>query len=155
LLTQVAGRSGRGDKKGSVYIQTYSPNHYAIEYAKNHDYISFYNREIEKRKELSYPPFSRLVRLVIRGEDEAKVESDTNLIFDLLTMITYKSRNDLSILGPAPCMISKLKKYYRWNIIVKTKSHKLLNEFFEELSTKFSTQKGNYIEIDIDPISMI
>ncbi len=155
LLTQVAGRSGRGDKKGSVYIQTYTPHHYAIECATKHDYISFYNKEVEKRVPLKYPPFSRLVRLVIRGEEDDAVEEDSNLIFDLLCASTFKYRDSLEILGPAPCTISKLKKYYRWNLIIKVKEHKLLNDFFYELKTTFKPKKGNYVEIDIDPIGMM
>lgn len=156
LITQVAGRSGRGEKKGVVYIQTYSPNHYSIECAKNHDYISFYNNEILKRKSpLNYPPFSRLVRLVVRGENETKTESDANMIADLLRTLTYKYADKLEILGAAPCIMSKLKKYYRWNILIKTASHSLLKEFFEKLKNNFAAQKGNYIEIDIDPLNML
>ena len=154
LLTQVAGRSGRGDKKGSVYIQTYSPTHYALEYAKNHDYKAFYDEEIIKRRENSYPPFSRLVRIVVRGIDEEIVESDTYKILDLLEVHTIRLSESIEIVGTAPCVMSKLKKYYRWNILIKTKNQSLLKEFFTELKTSFSAQKGNYVEIDIDPINM-
>ena len=156
LITQVAGRSGRGEKKGIVYIQTYSPNHYSIECAKNHDYISFYNNEIEKRKSpLNYPPFSRLVRLVIRGTNEKYVENDANIIADILRVSVYEHSDKILILGAVPCTISKLNKYYRWNILIKTPSHTLLKGFFSKLSDNFIAQKGNYIEIDIDPVSML
>ncbi len=156
LITQVAGRSGRGDKKGIVYIQTYSPNHYSIECAKNHDYISFYNNEIEKRKSpLNYPPFSRLVRLVIRGTNEKNVENDANIIADMLRVSIYEHSDKIIILGAVPCTISKLNKYYRWNILIKTPSHALLKSFFNKLSDNFIAQNGNYIEIDIDPVSML
>ena len=156
LITQVAGRSGRGDKKGMVYIQTYSPNHYSIECAKNHDYISFYNNEIEKRKSpLNYPPFSRLVRLVIRGTNEKNVENDANIIADMLRVSIYEHSDKIIILGAVPCTISKLNKYYRWNILIKTPSHALLKSFFSKLSDNFIAQNGNYIEIDIDPVSML
>lgn len=155
LITQVAGRSGRGDKKGIVYIQTYSPNHYSIDSAKNHDYISFYNNEIEKRKPLHYPPFSRLVRIVIRGIEQDKVESDAHLVADLLRGTTYMYENKIEILGATPCAMSKLKKYYRWNILIKLSSHSILKEFFNKIKNNFSVKKGNYIEIDIDPISML
>ena len=153
LITQVAGRSGRGEKKGIVYIQTYSPNHFSITSAKDHNYIEFYNQEIEKRKKLNYPPFSRLVRIVVRGEVEQKVQSDTLLISDLLENLTYGK--DVQIVGTVPCTISKLNKYYRWNILIKVKTHSILNEFFNKLKTTFMPQKGNYIEIDIDPINMM
>lgn len=154
LLTQVAGRSGRGDKKGVVYIQTYSINHYSIECAKNHDYLSFYEKEIEKRRPLNYPPFSRLVRIVVRGIDEKKTESDANIIADLANMTLYKYK-DIQVLGASPCAISKLSKYYRWNILIKTPSHGMLKEFFLNLDKSFVAQTGNYVEIDIDPINMM
>ncbi len=154
LLTQVAGRSGRGDKKGAVYIQTYSPTHYALEYAKNHDYKAFYDEEIIKRRENLYPPFSRLVRIVVRGIDEKIVESDTYKILDILEVHTMHLGESIEIVGTAPCVMSKLKKYYRWNILIKTKNQSLLKEFFTELRTSFAAQKGNYVEIDIDPINM-
>ena len=153
LITQVAGRSGRGEKKGIVYIQTYSPNHFSITCAQNHNYIDFYNIEIEKRKRSNYPPFSRLVRIVVRGEIENKVQSDILLISDLLANITFGK--DVEIVGTVPCTISKLNKYYRWNILIKVKNHNILNDFFYKLKTTFIPQKGNYIEIDIDPINMM
>lgn len=154
LLTQVAGRSGRGDKKGAVYIQTYSPTHYALEYSRNHDYKSFYDDEIIKRREKLYPPFSRLVRIVVRGIDEEIVKSDTYKILDLLEVSTASLGEGIEIVGTAPCVMSKLKKYYRWNILIKTKNQSLLKDFFSELKKSFIAQKNNYVEIDIDPINM-
>lgn len=158
LITQVAGRSGRGEKKGVVYIQAFNTNHYSIVYAKEHDYISFYNKEVENRKHtagLPYPPFLRLVRIVVRGIDEKKVSSDANLMADLARTLTYKYTEKVEILGATPCTMSKLNKYYRWNILIKTVSHSLLKEFFESLNKSFIAQKGNYIEIDIDPVNML
>ena len=87
-----------------------------------------------------------MVRLVIRGENETKVESDANTIADLVRTLTYKHKDKLEILGATPCIMSKLNKYYRWNILIKTASHSLLKEFFEKLSNNFTLQKGNYIE---------
>ena len=158
LITQVAGRSGRGEKKGVVYIQAFNTNHYSIVYAKEHDYISFYNKEVENRKHtagLPYPPFLRLVRIVVRGIDEKKVSSDANLMADLARTLTYKYTEKVEILGATPCTMSKLNKYYRWNILIKTVSHSLLKEFFGSLNKSFIAQKGNYIEIDIDPVNML
>lgn len=155
LITQVAGRSGRGDKKGSVYIQTYKPEHFSLVSAKNHDYINFYNEEIKKRQAHSYPPYSRLIRLVVRGVDSKNVEADINKIYDLLVVKTYIHKDSLIILPPCPCIIEKIKKYYRWNIIIKAKSHSLLKDFFIEYENTFTASKGNYVEIDIDPINML
>lgn len=144
--------------KGVVYIQAFNTNHYAVLYAKEHDYISFYNREIENRKHtagLPYPPFLRLVRIVVRGIDAKKVESDANIIADLSRTLTYQYTEKVEVLGAVPCTMSKLNKYYRWNILIKTASHSLLKEFFESLNKSFIAQKGNYIEIDIDPVNML
>ena len=73
----------------------------------------------------------------------------------MVRTLTYQYKDKLEILGATPCIMSKLNKYYRWNILIKTASHSLLKEFFERLSKKFIAQKGNYIEIDIDPINML
>ncbi|MBW5381182.1 primosomal protein N', partial [Brachyspira hampsonii] len=101
------------------------------------------------------PPFSRLIRLVIRGIDEKKVENDANKIADMLRMETYNHSDKIIILGATACAISKLNKYYRWNILIKTPSHSLLKNFFNKLNNSFTANKGNYIEIDIDPINML
>ena len=73
----------------------------------------------------------------------------------MVRTLTYQYKDKLEILGATPCIMSKLNKYYRWNILIKTASHSLLKEFFEKLSNNFMAQKGNYIEIDIDPINML
>ncbi len=157
LITQVAGRSGRGDKLGKVIIQTYSPTHRSIEYAKQHDYNAFYNSEIIQRQELNYPPFSRLVRIVIRGIKETDVIDDANAIADLAHTYKYQSGaqgESIEILGASECVMSKLKKYYRWNILLKSQTQNALKPLLAHLSNNFLARKGNYIEIDVDPISM-
>ncbi len=158
LITQVAGRSGRGEKLGKVIIQTYSPTHRSIEYAKQHDYNAFYASEIIKREELRYPPFSRLVRIVIRGIKETDVIDDANAIADLANVYKYQSGDkgdSIEVLGASECVMSKLKKYYRWNILLKSQTQNALKPFLNHLSNNFLARKGNYIEIDVDPISMV
>ncbi len=155
LITQVAGRSGRGDKHGKVIIQTYSPTHRSIETAQTHDYIGFYNGEIGYRQALNYPPFARLTRIVIRGINENDVIDDANKIADMLNMLTSSNTDQVEILGASECVMSKLKKYYRWNILIKSKSHSIIKQFLIELNTKFLAKKGNYVEIDVDPNSMV
>lgn len=154
LITQVSGRSGRGEKHGEVIIQAYSAAHSAIKYAASHDYIGFYDNEIENRKKVLYPPFCRLVRIVVRGVNEKDVEDDANKIADMANM--YASRmEDVYVFGATECVMKKLKKYYRWNILIKSKSQKMLMPLMKEISAKFAVKKGNYVETDIDPITML
>ena len=93
--------------------------------------------------------------MVIRGTNEKNVENDANIIADMLRVSIYEHSDKIIILGAVPCTISKLNKYYRWNILIKTPSHALLKSFFNKLSDNFIAQNGNYIEIDIDPVSML
>ncbi len=158
LITQVAGRSGRGDKLGKVIIQTYSPTHRSIEYAKSHDYNAFYDSEIVLRETLRYPPFSRLVRIVVRGIKEPDVIDDANAIADLANAYKYQSGEQgeaIEILGASECVMSKLKKYYRWNILLKSQTQNALKPLLAHINNDFLARKGNYIEIDVDPISMV
>jgi primosomal protein N' (replication factor Y) len=112
LLTQVSGRAGRSEAGGRVVVQTYTPEHYAIQTAKEHDYLSFYEREIRSREELGYPPFKVLVRLLFTGKDEGTVAAAAAEVALLLEV-----RADL--LGPSPCPISKLRGSFRWHLVVR------------------------------------
>jgi primosomal protein N' (replication factor Y) len=119
LLTQVAGRSGRGKRRGRVIIQTYNPEHYTIQTSLRQDYISFYNQEIERRKILGFPPFSQLIKLELRHKNQKKAEQKTYKIKELLEEF---SGEEFEILGPAPHPVPKLRGEYRWNLIIKSKN---------------------------------
>ncbi|MBI4978335.1 MAG: primosomal protein N' [Spirochaetes bacterium] len=153
LITQVSGRCGRGDAPGVVYVQTYNPDHYTIRHAQEHDYNAFYKDEIALRESLRYPPFSRLVRFVIRGMNEAAVKADAASIHGMIS--PHEGKSSLAILGPAPCPIAKLKKYYRWHIILKIMSPKMVTSLVEHVRTKFRPRKDDYVEIDVDPYNML
>lgn len=118
LLTQVAGRSGRGKRRGRVIIQTYNPEHYTIQTSLRQDYISFYNQEIERRKMLGFPPFSQLIKLELRHKNQKKAEQKTYRIKELLEEFRGE---EFEILGPAPHPVPKLRGEYRWNLIIKSK----------------------------------
>jgi primosomal protein N' (replication factor Y) len=125
LLSQVAGRAGRGERPGQVVIQSYAPEQYAIAAAAGHDYAAFYRREIELRRELYNPPFSRLVRLTFShlSETAARREAD-RLKKALLDEIAARGIVDVSLIGPAPAFIPRLRGRYRWQLLLKGASRR-------------------------------
>jgi primosomal protein N' (replication factor Y) len=131
LMTQVAGRAGRKDggtgRKGRVVAQTYNPGHYAVLNAKTQDYTGFYQDEIRIRGKMGYPPFMFIFTVQLTCEDEKKLVA---LIFRLsYIMEHFKKRGDYETIGPAPCTISKIKKRFRWRIIVKSSDETKLKNF--------------------------
>ena len=120
VLTQVAGRAGRSARGGQVIMQTFQPEHYAIQAAAGHDYAAFYKRELEERRRLGYPPYSRLVRLEYRHYDAAKAEAEARRIVGRLTVdIETDKRMQTDLIGPVPCFFARLGGYYRWQIVLR------------------------------------
>ncbi len=117
LLTQVAGRAGRGSKEGTVIIQTFLSEHYAIKTASRHDYEAFYKEEIKRREELNYPPFSDLVNIIMRGRNEKQVRDYSTCIKELLEV--FLKGFDYEMIGPAPLPFYRLKGFSRWHIMLK------------------------------------
>lgn len=148
LLTQVAGRAGRSDLGGRVIIQTYTPQHYAIQAAKNHDYNTFYTKEITFRKELNLPPFCHLVNITLRSRKEDKVLKAAE---ELKSMIEKEDTDKkVEILGPAPSPISKMKGMFRWNIYLRSeKSEDILPILKSAL--KHIKISGIIVTVDVDP----
>lgn len=147
LLAQVAGRSGRSTKSGSVIIQTFNPNHYAIEFTKKHDYIAFYNREMAIRRELKYPPFYYICYVRISGKDK-----------DFLTNESLKIKRALDrnvgsaiILGPSPNNIFKLNNVYRYGIIIKYKTDESLYVALNKIVDHYKSNQKIKIDIDFNP----
>lgn len=119
VLAQVAGRAGRGLLGGSVVLQTFQPDHYVIRAAAHHDYPSFYQRELSLRRELGYPPFSRLVRLIHRNPSRARAETEASRFADQLRSEAQTSHRKIDLIGPAPCFFHKLRGLYRWHIVLR------------------------------------
>jgi len=117
LLTQVAGRAGRESAPGEVIVQTFSPEHYAIQPVRNHDYESFYADELRHRAALQYPPFGRLVHAVVSAEDEKAAETSAAA---LAAAVTGVGDGTTELLGPAPCPLARLRGRYRFQLLVKT-----------------------------------
>ncbi|MCK9221400.1 MAG: primosomal protein N' [Limnochordia bacterium] len=119
LLTQVAGRAGRGTRPGRVIVQTYNPEHYSIKAAQHHDYVGFYKQEIAFRSKVNYPPVANLVRLVFSAEDEeAVVKAAKEHLIAMQQGQDYHNQA-VGVLGPVPCPLSRLQGRYRWQIMVK------------------------------------
>ncbi len=149
LLTQAAGRAGRGDRPGEVVIQTYVPEHYSIEAAACQDYNMFYSREIGYRSLMSYPPVSHMLKVLIEGKNEEKAGKEAE---DLVTEISsfneeMKSRGKgFFILGPAPDAISKIKDVYRFVFFVKDSDYEILSAVRERLE-KYRRKIAKYDNI--------
>jgi primosomal protein N' (replication factor Y) len=145
LLTQVAGRAGRKDIRGKVYIQTFLPEHYAIKAAQTHDYDAFYKQEIKYRQQLGMPPWNHLIQVVITGKPE-KVVLRKCLEFKAAT---EKMDARLEVLGPAPCLISKRYGRFLWNLYYKTSDVLKTIPILNEVMRQFDKQ-GISIAMDVD-----
>ncbi|MEW6104112.1 MAG: primosomal protein N' [bacterium] len=152
LLTQVAGRSGRGTKEGRVIIQTYNPSHYAIQTAIHQNYSLFFQDEIKYRNELFYPPFSRLLSLVLLSEDENKASNVASVLFDCLSS---NNNEDVKILGPAPYFIPKIKKQYRFQILLKARDYKKMQNLLAKALSSFKLPSGVDLIKDMDPVGIV
>lgn len=154
LLTQVGGRAGRGDLPGKVIIQTFRPNHYAIQAAAGHDFELFYQQEIKTRTEAGYPPVRRLGNLAIEAEDPQEAERAMAILHRLVTTTIHATAlGGINTLGPSPAAIYRVKKRYRWNLGLLCKSAKRLNTLTRTARSEFAeTYKGNaLLKVDLDP----
>lgn len=155
LLTQVAGRAGRGEKEGKVIIQTYNPTHYSITSGKSQDYHEFYQQELAVRKLMDYPPFSSFIRILISDFKEKTVISCSEKIGQVM-QTNFKNR--LEILGPAQAPISKIKNRFRWQIILKGNDLEFLRNaarYGLKQVIKEETSKTLRVIIDVEPQSIL
>jgi primosomal protein N' (replication factor Y) len=155
LVTQVAGRAGRGERSGRVLVQTYYPEHYALRHAKQQDYMGFYAEEIKFRERLAYPPFVVLAAVLIKHRDLSYASKNANLLKRSLDHVN--SSRSLRILGPAPASLSRLKNEYRLQLIIKSTSRKLLREILN-IALAEAEERGcdmRTINVEIDPVSLM
>lgn len=159
LLTQAAGRAGRGAQAGRVIIQTYNPDQYSIQRAKDHDSLTFYQEEILYREELGYPPFSRLVNLRVSGSSEKVTQEFAKRLGTVGTQIKKKRkiyRDHLDLLGPCTAPLARVKGKYRWQLLIKSDRSERLHRFIGELLGKIEKEAiGVHLEVDVDPISLM
>lgn len=147
LLAQVAGRAGRSDKEGEVVIQTFNPEHYAIQYTKRHDYLGFYNKEMSIRRELKYPPYYYICYVKISGKDNKYIYEESLKI----TKLFHNKLINMIILGPSPCTIFKLNNIYRYGIILKYKKDEDLREVLNKVIEHYKDNRNIKIDVNFNP----
>lgn len=150
LLTQVSGRAGRGLIQGDVIIQTRTNSNYVIELAAKNDYELFYNNEIEIRKITNFPPFSKIIRLVLRGKKEQDV---SRKIQD--AVFSIGKTNGVELLGPSECTFYKVNKNFRWNFLLRGNNTDTLLKLAKKYQEYFLKDKSVYLEIDAFPLNML
>lgn len=157
LLTQVAGRAGRGEFLGNVIFQTYNPEFYALKSAENQNYDEFYTCEIQAREEFDYPPFSQVVRIILAAENIFRAEKSAQEIALRLNTIVGKQglQERLIIIGPSNCVIEKIKGYYRFQILIKNKLEEKGHSFISSFLNSINMPKDIKLTIDVDPIDIL
>lgn len=157
LLTQVAGRAGRGDNPGEVYFQTYNPDFFGLETAKQQDYKSFYNTEIEAREDFDYPPFSQIIRVILSSKNQFRAERSAQEIAMRLNDIVDKRQltEPVAVLGPNPCVIERLQEYYRFQILIKNKLGEKGRRFILSFLAQIKLPDDIKLTVDVDPIDIL
>lgn len=157
LLTQVAGRAGRADLPGEVLVQTYCPDHYSITAAARHDCEGFYQVEMPVRSALGYPPYSYLARLLFTHEDEAEISKGAALAKEILDKTLVGHDNFIEVLGPAPAPLSRIKRRYRWQLVIKGPRRNELRDIIRESMEALQKCRPAFkpvINVDINPQGM-
>jgi len=156
LLTQVAGRAGRGEQPGKVLIQTYNPDHYCIEAVIAHDQEGFYRKELASRHDMGYPPYGHLVRFGLAGPDRRAVLEEAQRLGECLSV---EDELELEMLGPAPAAVERVKDRFRWQIILKGKDLSLLRKFayngYMAYRKKPQVNPGVRVTVDVNPYSLL
>src|SRR5205814_566082 len=153
LLTQVAGRAGRGDVEGEVFVQAFTPFHYAIQYARRHDFTGFYEQEIEFRRQLKYPPFGRIALLTLKGRNEEKVKFWAEHLKREAEKLVPDLKNAL-VLGPGPAPLLRAETFYRYQIMLRVQRMSLLSQRLAQLTRALILPDDVMLTVDIDPVAM-
>lgn len=153
LLTQVAGRAGRREKQGHVILQTRVPTHPSITRTTQHDFVGFAEAELAVRRELGYPPFQKLLRIIISGEDRTTALNQAISIASLT--MSYGDKHQVTVLGPAPAPIEKVRGLWRYHILVKSGSAPILQNVMRQVKRDCSAERGAKISFDLDPHDML
>jgi primosomal protein N' (replication factor Y) len=161
LLAQVAGRAGRGNQPGRVVLQTYNPDHFCVLTARDQDYKAFYNHEIRFRSALKYPPFSRLIHIVVAGKDKEQTARCAQNLGDICGSLQSRNRmyrDSVERLGPVAAPLPRLQKQYRWHILLKGVKPEPLHGISRALMEKAgrtSSRTGVKVIVDVDPVDML
>ena len=149
IITQVAGRAGRGEKQGKVVIQTYTPEHYSLEYAVNYDYEGFYEKEFTVRALMKYPPFGKILLINGISKKEDLLKNFMHKISNVIKPLVEKEV-EVDILGPIPCLVAKVKENYRWQIVIKGEFESEFAKKIKELLYDENKNVYNDIRISMD-----
>ena len=157
LVTQVAGRTGRGDRGGRVIVQTFSPEHPAIQAASRHDYVQFATDEMVNRRKFNYPPLGSVARIIIRGPAEEITEATAESLLQRLESARTVLGHEIRILGPAPPPISKLRGKYRFHILLQAIDPSHLGETIRRATETFVIPEKDDVQyvVDVDPMDML
>jgi primosomal protein N' (replication factor Y) len=155
LVTQVAGRTGRGDKGGRVLVQTFSPEHFAIQAALKHDYAMFASAELPVRLEHGYPPHTSLVRLIVRGDEESVVEAFAEQAAEKFVVELKIAEVPHRLLGPAPCPISRLRGKYRHHALLSSVDGFALRQSVAKVAAALVTPAEVQWVLDVDPLDLL
>ena len=153
LLTQVAGRAGRGYIEGEVVVQAFTPFHPAIQFARRHDFVGFFEQEIEFREQLKYPPFARIALLTLKGRNEEKVKFSAEYLKRELEKNLTEFK-DLILAGPAPAPLLRAETYYRYQIMLRTQRMSALSRRLAQISLSLTLPEDVTLSVDIDPVDM-
>lgn len=155
LFTQMAGRAGRGEMPGRVIVQTYNPRHPSIVHSTQHDFRGFAEEELRFRHEFAYPPYTRMVRLLVTGMSPGEAEAGANRIFEALGRVPLSPA--VEMMGPAPAVLSKVQNRYRWNILLKSAHarplHTLIDTLYANLDKLLPARVT--LQVDVDPVSLM
>ncbi len=153
LLTQVAGRAGRGELKGQVLVQAYETQHYAIEAALTHDYDKFVSTELQMREELGYPPFTHLALLRFEGPHESTTKQHATTVANFLRERLAQSQQNIKVLGPAAAPLSRLRDMYRFQVLLKAEKRSALRQVLRHI--KQTRHQQVHQIFDVDPVHML
>jgi primosomal protein N' (replication factor Y) len=157
LLVQVAGRAGRGDTPGRVLVQTFDPEHHAIAFAARHDVNGFIERELRDRKELGYPPFSRMVLARVDALDEREAQEATSLLARAArTATTSADLGPVTVLGPTPAPIAKVRNRFRFRVMLRSTSRETLRKAALAIhAAAAQLPRTVRVAIDVDPVGLL
>ncbi len=155
LLSQAAGRAGRGKRPGKVIIQTFLPDHYAIQRAKEHDFLGFYQEEITLRKSLRYPPITRMVNIRVSSLKPHDAEAGIYRLAKKGEALLKNHSGKVEMLGPSPAPLVQIKGRYRWQLLIKGERVAYLQRIVRSLTEEGKKLKGVRVEVDVDPLFMI
>ncbi|MCA0376856.1 MAG: primosomal protein N' [Gemmatimonadetes bacterium] len=156
LLSQVAGRAGRGPKGGEVLVQTRSPDHYAVRHALAHDVDGFVREELSMRRLPAYPPFVSLANVVVSGADQKGTAQACIAVATWVeALVRAKSLRGVVLVGPAPCPIDRIKERWRWHFLIKTSQPSLLSRLARYVAERATVPHGVRLVVDRDPVALL